>query len=326
MRALVLDRPGTPDSLRLATLPAPEAGANQLRVRVEACGLNPVDVQVAGGGRPEWVWPHVLGLDVVGLVDQLGPGVSGWRIGQRVAWHGDLTRPGGLAEWAVARVDTVAAVPDGLAPEAVAALPCAGMTAFQAVNRRLHVGPDDTVLVTAGAGGVGGFAIQLAALAGARVLTTASAGQADRLRGLGAAEVIDYHVVDVADRVRELTSGRGLDAVVDTRGPDSAGANLRLLVFGGRLASVAGRPDLSAVPPFTTAPSVHEIALGAAHQYGDRRARAELATMLAELMGLLAAGRLDPMVAAALPLERVPWGLTEILGGHVHGKLVYLAG
>lgn len=323
MRALVLPRPGTPDTLRRADLPIPEPGPGQARVKVEACGLNPVDYQVAAGGHPDWTWPHVLGLDVAGTVDALGEGVTGVHPGQRVVFHGDLRRPGGFAEFTLADATTLATVPDTVDWAVAAALPCAGMAAFQAVVRRLHVTAGDTVLVTAGAGGVGGFAVQLAARTGARVITTASAHNADHVRKLGADEVVDHRTEDVAARVRELTDGRGVDAVVDTVSPESATANLSLLVHGGGLASVAGRPELTAVAPFTIAPSVHEIALGAAHSDGDERARADLSTMLGELLALVADGNLDPMLSRTLPLGEVPSALGQLSERHVRGKFVH---
>ncbi|MBR8639673.1 zinc-binding dehydrogenase [Streptomyces tuirus] len=306
MRALVLDRPGPCDTLRLADLPVPEPGPGQVRVRVEACGLNPSDYQRAAYGIPEWTWPAVLGLDVVGIVDAPGPGVTTVRPRQRVAYHADIRERGGFAEYTLADAHVLAPVPEDLAPSDAAALPSAGLTAYQAVASRLRVTAQDTVLVTGGAGGVGGFAVQLAALAGARVLATASAHNTAHVRALGADAVVDHRTEDVPSGVRELTGGRGVDAVVDTVGPDSATANLGLLVHGGRLAAIAGRPDLSVVPPFSIAPSLHEIALGAAYTAGDERSRRQLSTMLTELLGMAADGRLDPMVTRTLPWKTCP--------------------
>ncbi|MGW0817001.1 zinc-binding dehydrogenase [Streptomyces viridiviolaceus] len=325
MRALVLDRPGTCDTLRPAELPTPLPGPGRVRVRVEACGLNPSDYQRAAYGIPEWEWPAILGLDVVGLVDTLGEGVTAVGLGQRVAFHGDIRERGGFADYALADATVLAPVPDGLEPARAAALPSAGLTAHQAVVRRLRVGKDDTVLVTGGAGGVGGFAVQLAARAGARVIATEAAHNTDHVKRLGADAVIDFRGEDIAARVRELTDGRGVDAVVDTIGSDSATANLGLLVHGGGLAAVAGRPDLNAVAPFGLAPSVHEIALGAAYLLGDHRSRVQLSIMLAELLEMAADGRLDPMLSRTVPFEDVPGALVELSGRQVRGKIVYVA-
>ncbi|MDR1188233.1 MAG: zinc-binding dehydrogenase, partial [Bifidobacteriaceae bacterium] len=284
MAALLLDRPGAPSGLRSGQAPVPAPGPGQVLVRVEAGGLNPVDYKIAAGGMPEWSWPHILGADVVGRVESVGEGVGRPVPGDRIAYHGDLRTPGGFADFAITTADTVALVPSGVDAVTAAALPCAAMTAHQAVSRRLHVRAGQTVLVTAGAGGVGGFAVQLAARVGARVIATASAANADHVRHLGAETVLDYRSQDIPERVRRLTDGRGVDAVVDAVSPVSATSLLPVLAFGGGIAAVAGRPDLRTVPSFTTAPSVHEIALGAAHSHGDAAARADLATMLGELL------------------------------------------
>ena len=340
MRALALTAPGSVDHLAMTELPMPEPGPGQVRIRVEAVGLNPVDAWlVLGDGNPDWTWPHVPGLDAAGVVDAIGPDVPsgsgggsgadarpGLAIGDRVAMHGDLRSPGGLAEFVVAEALAVARVPDGVDATGAAALPCAGMTAYQAVVRRLHVEAGQTILVTAAAGGVGGFAVQLAALAGARVIGTASAANREHVLALGASEVIDYRAEDVASRVRELTDGRGVDGVVDTVGTESATANLGLLAFGGGVACIAGRADLTAVEPFSIAPSIHEIALGAAHAHGDVAARRHLATDLEALLALVADGRLDPMVTRVLPLGATPSALVELAGRHVRGKLVVRIG
>jgi NADPH:quinone reductase-like Zn-dependent oxidoreductase len=322
MRALVLDKPGTPDTLHLSELPTPEPRPGQVRVRVLACGLNPSDYQRAQFGMPGWEWPAILGLDVVGLVDALAPDVEAIGLGERVVFHGHVQARGGLAQYTLADAATLTRVPEGVASVAAAAIPAAGMTAYQAVIRRLRVASGDTVLVTAGAGGVGGFAVQLAAGAGARVIATESAQNADRARELGADAVLDFRADDIAARVRELTDGRGVDAVVDTIGPESATANLQLLVHGGGMAAIAGRPDLSALPPFGVAPSVHEIALGAAYLIGDERAVRDLPRMLEQLLDLVDQGRLDPMVSRVVTLHQVPAALTELSERRLHGKLV----
>lgn len=342
MTALLLDRPAGPDELvaamRLGQLPIPEPGPGQVRLRVEACGLNPVDWKVARGGHPAWSWPHILGLDVAGTIDALGPGVAEPRcgapalrpdlaVGDRVALHHDLRRPGGLAQFVVVDALALAHVPDAVPTTDAAALPCAGMTAYHALTRRLRLAAGQTILITAGAGGVGGYAIQIARSLGARVIATASTTKAEAVRALGADEVIDYRAAGgpeaVAAAARALTpEGRGLDAVLDTLDPASATANLGALAFNGRLAFIGGRPDLLAVPGFTVSPSIHEVSLGAAYSAGTARDRADLAIMLAELLELAAFGRLDARVAEVVPLDAVPAAYARLAQGHQAGKLV----
>lgn len=325
MKALLLDAPGPPETLRLGEAQAPHAGPGEIVVRVKACGLNPVDYRVAQSGNPAWTWPHILGLDVAGVVEEVGQDVSGFVPGDKVAYHGDLRRNGGYAEFAVTAADTVAPMPQGLSFERAAALPCAGMTAYQAINRRLHLHAGDTILVTGGAGGVGGFAIQLARSRQARVFTTASPANLMYVGRLGADIVFDYHTDDVPTSVRELTNGYGVDGVIDTIGPDSARDNLELVAYGGGLVAVAGRPETNPVRPFTTSPSVHEISLGAAHAYGNPAARKDLVTMLTAIMRRVANGTLDAMLTETVSLADVPAALAHLATRHARGKTVYVA-
>lgn len=328
MRALVLDEPvTTPDqltqALRMTDLAMPQPAPGELRVRVEAGALNPTDYQRAHYGVPGWEWPAVLGLDVVGVVDKLGDGVEGFKIGDRVAYVGDIRSRGAFADYTIANAVAVARVPAGLDPVLAAAVPSAGLTAYQAIRRRLHVKPGDRVLVTAGAGGVGGFAVQLACLDGAEVLATEHPDNFDAVLGLGAQRVADYRADTLSEEVALFTGGLGLDGVIDSIGSDSATGHLHLLAHGGGLVSIAGRPDLSSVPPFFQAPSVHEIALGAAYMVNDDRAVADLAVMLEDLLRLVAEGRIDPMVGRVITRDEIPAALVELSARTVRGKIVH---
>ncbi len=323
MRALVIDQPGALDNLHLAELPVPEPGPGTLRVRVEAVGLNPVDYKLLmGGGHPAWIYPFVPGLDVAGVVDAVGPDVDGWQPGVRVFYHGDLSKPGGLAEYATIDARAAARIPDSVTSIAAAALPCAGLTAYQAVVRKLRVGPEDTVLIHGGAGGVGGFGVQLATRAGATVITTCSPHNLDYVQKLGAQYAIDYTHEDVSARVLEITGGRGVDAAVDVVSTASATEALLLLAFGGRLACVEALPDFRQWHMFDNGVTVHEIALGGAHASGDPRAIRDLARMGEELAALVAAGTIDPMVGDVVALDEVPNALHELAERHVRGKIV----
>lgn len=322
MRALVVERPGGPLDLRMSDHPIPRPGPGAVRVRVEACGLNPVDWKVAAGGPAEMPWPHVPGCDFVGIVDAVGPGVVSVAPGQRVAGHGAPAQDGALAEYVLADPLTVAEVPAGLDPVVAAALPCAAGTAYQSVVDKLRVTADDVVFVTAGGGAVGGHAVRIAAHLGARVVATASRRDHDRVLALGASEVIDHHAENVHARVLELTGGRGVDAVVDVLPAPSATRALRLLAFGGRIACVGDRAELDDFPAFTTAPSVHEIAFGAAHASGDERARRRLGSITAIVLEMAAEHRLDPVVATIVPLEQGAEALESVRRGTARGKVV----
>ncbi|HLO03931.1 MAG TPA: zinc-binding dehydrogenase [Symbiobacteriaceae bacterium] len=323
MKALVLDRPGTPDTLRIADLPRPTPGPGEVLVRVHAAGLNPVDYKMAEAGHVKWAYPFILGLDVAGTVVELGEGVTEWQPGDAVYYHGDLSRPGGFAEWAVVAAHVVAPIPAGLSFAQAAALPCAGFTAYQALYRKLHIEPGQSVLVTGGAGGVGGFAVQLAAHTGCSVIATCSTQNLEYVRSLGATHVVDYTKEDVVERVRALTDGRGVDAAVDTVSRASATevADL-LLAYNGGIACVAGSVDFTVARPFRQAASVHGVMLGGAHLSGDRLAQEDLARMGREFGALVASGRIDPMLHKVIRLEEIPEALVQLSGRHVRGKIV----
>jgi len=321
MQALLLSSPSGPSALALgkATIPDPIPGF--VRLRVEAVGLNPVDAGLTGGGHPDWSWPHIGGLDAAGVVDEVGEGVDGSLIGRRVAVHSDLRRDGAFAQFMLADARALARIPDDLTAVTAAALPCAGMTAYQCVVRRLHVAPGQTVLVTGGNGGVGGFAIQLAKAAGARVIATASS-RFDRLGELGADATVDYRADNAFDEIRGLAGDAGIDAIIDTVSPENASREVALLNHTGGIACVAGRATFDAVPPFGISPSIHEISLGAAYAAGRPAHVADLSTMLTDLLARVDAGALNPQLSRVIELAHVPDALAEIERRHIAGKIV----
>lgn len=324
MKALLLDRVGAPQTLYIGELPVPEPGSGQLRIRVQACGLNPSDFQRARYGVPDWEWPAVLGLDPAGVVDAVGPGVSDFHVGDRVVAHSDIRARGGLAELTLVSALATAKIPDSVSFTDAAAVPAAGLTAMEAIHR-LAVTREDAALITGAAGGVGGYALQLAKIRGARVIATDAGSNGDRVRALGADEFLDYQTQDISSETRRLTAGAGVDAVLDTVGTASATANAGLLRYGGRIATTAGRPDISVVPPFSIGPSTHEIALGASYTHGDERDQKRLGDNLAELLALLSDGEVRSMVDSTFTLAEVPEALTAMSERRLTGKAVYVA-
>lgn len=321
MKAVVLDKPGRPSTLHVADVAVPKVGEGEVLIRVHAVSLNPVDYKLAAGGHPAWRYPFILGLDVAGTIEALGPGVDGWTVGERVFYHGNLSRPGGYAEYVVTVAHVLARIPQDVSYLAAAALPCAGLTAYQSLDRRLHVRAGQTVLVQGGAGGVGGFGVQLAAQAGAVVISTASAHNFDYVTSLGASHVIDYRHEDIYERVMELTDGIGVDGILDTVSSESATDGTRMLAFGGGLTAVAGLPDFSRVS-FAKAISIHAISLGGPYFNGGCAAQADLGQMGEEMIAMVADGSIDPMVGEVISLDQVPDGLERLAGRHVRGKIV----
>ncbi|NER37469.1 MAG: zinc-binding dehydrogenase [Oscillatoria sp. SIO1A7] len=322
MKALVIDEPGTPETLRLTEMPQPEPGEGEVRVKVYAAGLNPADYKFMKRGFKSWSYPFVPGLDVAGVIDEIGAGVSDWKVGDAVYYHGNLSKPGGFAEEAITTARTLARLPDNLSFVEAAALPCAGWTAYQALHRKLHIEEGQTILVQGGAGGVGGFALQLARLAGVKAIATCSQRHFEWVRKLGAIAAIDYNTENVGDRVREITNGRGVDAIVDGVSSATATAGLELLAFGGGIVCVSGLPDFSKFQSFNRALSVHDIALGGAYFAGDTKAQDELARIGREFGKLAGDRQIDPMVAEVISLEEIPEGLIKLSQRHVRGKIV----
>jgi NADPH:quinone reductase len=324
MKAIILDGPGKPETMKLAERPKPEPGPGEIRIAVRAAGLNPVDYKLAANGIPTWTYPFIPGVDGAGIVDELGEGVTDWVKGDRVVYHGDMTKPGTFAEYAVTTAQTAAKIPDGLSFVEAAAFPCAGLTAYLALVRKMRVGQGQSILVHAGAGGVGGYAIQLAkALGASRILTTASPNNFEFIRSLGADETIDYNTEDVIERVTALTDGIGVDFILNTVNRATAQADLTALAYNGQLSCIAGAPvTVADFQPSNKTFSVHKLLLGGAHASNDRRAKKDLAVMADEFMALMTAGKVEAMVTETVKLDGIPQALARLAERHVRGKIV----
>ena len=325
MKAVVLTKPGTPDTLTVVTdQPIPKPKAGEIRVRVHAAGLNPVDYKLAMNGHPGWEYPFVPGVDVAGVVEEVGEGVSQWYIGDRVVYHGDLSKPGGFAEYSITTAHTVAPIPDGISFEDAAAIPCAGLTAYQVIMRKMHMRPGQSILIHAGSGGVGGYAIQLAKLCGAStIITTASPQNEAYVRGIGADIVIDYNTEDVYERVMSLTEGQGVDLVLNSINRATAQKDLSILSFGGQLACIAGAPETVAdFQPSTKTFTIHKLMLGGAHGSGNRKEEEDLPVMMEHFLSLMLEKKIDPLVKQIIALEEIPDGLKQLSEKHVQGKIV----
>ncbi|MCQ4637426.1 zinc-binding dehydrogenase [Anaerovorax odorimutans] len=325
MKAIVLTQTGHLDNLKYTEeRQIPQPGDNEIRVRVMAVGLNPVDYKLAEGwGDVQWEQPPVLGLDVAGIVDALGSRVTGFAPGERVFYHGSLAEcSGGFAEYACTTAHTVSRLPQEIDFESAAALPCSGFTAYQAVIEKLKLDSSKTILIHGGAGGVGGYGVQLAKLKGARVFSTCSARNDQYVKSLGADEIIHYRDEDIGQRVLELTDGRGVDYVVNTVDSETATKDIDLLAFSGELVAVVELPDFSRLRFYEKGMSIHEVALGGAHINGDLRAQKKLAEIGERYTRLLLESKIKLPAIRRIRLEEIPEGLAELKTRHVSGKIV----
>ncbi|MTH54764.1 zinc-binding dehydrogenase [Bacillus mangrovi] len=321
MKALLLEEKGQWKEMKAGQIEAPVPQKGEILIKVHASGLNPVDYKTAANGNPAWTYPHVPGLDAAGTVEGLGEGVSGIEIGDRVVYHGDMTKGGSFAEYDTTPAHMVSIIPEGVTFEDAAALPTAGYTAYEALFRKMPIHTFKTILIQGGAGGVGGFAIQLAKQAGLEVFTTASAENHDYVKSLGADHAIDYRSENVTEKVLELTGGRGVDAVLDTVSRQTATEALDYIAYRGQLAHIAGAPDTSTIKPFTKVISFHEIALGAIHK-ADYESQKDLAAMGDEMLQLLKDGKIQSLLAEKISLEEIPDALVRLSERHVKGKIV----
>ncbi|MFF4129235.1 NADP-dependent oxidoreductase [Microbispora rosea] len=301
-RAVVYETFGGPEVLELREVPEPHAGPGEVRVRVTAAGLNPMDWGIAS--RPEAAArfgitvPSGFGSDLAGVIDEVGDGATGFAVGDRV-YGGALGRA--IADFAVVRppADPLWHTPEGISDQVASTLPVAGLTAAAALAA-IGPGPGDTVLIGGAAGGVGVFAVQLARLAGATVIGTASPGTFEFLRQLGA-EPVAYGA-GLADRVRALEPG-GVTAATDLFGTETAEAALALGAAPERISTVAAGPDSP----------------GGVRATGAIDAPADA---LKQITDAILAGKLTVPIAAAFPVEKIRDAVTLQAGRHVHGKVV----
>ncbi len=240
MRAVQIQAWGDPEVLQIVELPEPEVGAGRVRLRVRRAGVNFVDTVQRRRDYLGALPPLVLGGEVVGEIDQLGDGVEGWQLGQRVV----ATTPGflnGYAERVVVDAGAVVGVPDGVSDEDAAVVPVQGLTAAELL-RYAPVGPGAVVLVHAAAGGVGSVLVQLARRAGATVV--AAAGEDSKLelaRALGAHHLVNYRTTGWTERVKDVSGGRGADVVYASAAGDVTRRSLAATAFGGQVVLYGAR-------------------------------------------------------------------------------------
>lgn len=285
MSALALNEVGTDFKLTEQTLSVPKLTDKQLLIKVEYTGLNPVDSKLANSGHGKWQYPHVPGLDGVGIV------VDSYTehcplIGKRVMWHSDLTKAGALAEYMVIDAHAVAQVPDEVDAAIAAAIPCAGMTALLTLCK-LQVEEGETILIDAGAGAVGQFAIQLAKNKGLTVLTTASKSNHAFLSKLGADFVFDYKDPELVLKIKQALGVTPLDAVIDMMGGELTARNIDLIRFNGKVACVNGLSPQDQGLLFSKSPSIHIISLGGAWLSNDMCAQHKLSIKGEQLLEMV---------------------------------------
>lgn len=250
MKALVLKRFNTP--YQLMEVEKPVAAKGQVLVKIMASGVNPIDLKIVAGkaahahARP----PAILGIDLAGIVESVGEEITGFKVGDEVygMTGGIAGVPGTLAEYAAVDADLLALKPKNLSMREAAAVPLIFITAWEGLVDRAKVGPNKTVLVHGGAGGVGHIAVQLAKAMGAEVFTTVNEANNDLIEGYGAVP-IDYKKLSVDDYVAKYTAGEGFDIIFDTVGSEILDASFKAAKqYTGHVLSILGWGTHSIAP------------------------------------------------------------------------------
>ena len=338
MRQVWIPRIGGPEVLELREAPDPEPKRGQVRIRVHAAGVNFADILARMGLYQDApALPAVVGYEVSGEIDKLGPEVEGPRIGERVL---ALTRFGGYSDMVCVAAEQLAAMPARLSFVEGAAIPVNYLTAWITLVHLGAVRSGDRVLVHAAAGGVGLAAVQICRSRGAVVLGTASQGKHARLQELGVRHCIDYHTQDFEQEVQRITDGAGVAIVLDGIGGASFAKSYRCLEHLGRLylygASSIAPPrkrsllravrGLLSMPTFKSIPLMHENRGVHGINLGHLWHRAPLLrAMLADILKLVEEGTLKPIIDASYPLEEAARAHERIQSRQNVGKVVLTA-
>ncbi|MGF0310034.1 quinone oxidoreductase family protein [Rhodococcus sp. IEGM1428] len=318
MRAIRIDNTGGPEVLTVVDLPVPTPGPGQILVRTDAIGINYIDTYFRSGLYPRAL-PYVPGDEGSGVIEQIGSDVTDFAPGDRVAW---AAAPGSYAEYVLVDASSAISVPDGVPADQAASALLQGMTAHYLIESTYPAQRGDTVLVHAGAGGVGLLLTQLAVAKGVNVITTVSTdAKAELSKRTGAAHVLRYDD-DIAARVRDITDGEGVHAVYDGVGADTFEASLASLRIRGTLVlfGAASGP----VPPldpqrlngagslFLTRPTL-------AHHIRDR---AELEWRAGDVFAAMASGTLTVQVGARYALEDAAQAHIDLESRKTTGSIV----
>lgn len=329
MKAFVVDRYGRKSGIRAADMPVPEPREDDVLIQIHAAGVNPLDAKIRDGEFKlilPYRLPLILGNDVAGVVIRVGSRVQQFKPGDEIYARPHKDRIGTFAEFIALREDAVALKPKTLTMEEAASIPLVGLTAWQALIEKGQLKKGQKVLIHAGSGGVGTFAIQLAKHVGATVATTASAGNAEWLKQLGADIVIDYRKDDFAAVLKDF------DVVLDTQGGKTLERSLQVLKPGGRLIGIAGPPDpdfaeeMGATWFLKTAMRflsyrVRKAAKRHDVTYSFLFMRAD-GSQLAQIAALIDAGVIKPVIDRVFPFASTQEALAYVETGRVKGKAV----
>ncbi|KAB0669902.1 NADP-dependent oxidoreductase [Oryzomonas sagensis] len=305
MKAVRIHAYGGPEALVYEDAPLPQPGKDEILVRVHAAAVNPVDWKIREGylkGMLNSRLPLIMGWDLSGTVEAVGPEVVRFKVGDEVFSRPDIERDGAYAEFIVIRENEAAFKPQSIDHLHAAAIPLAGLTACKSLFAAAKLSAGQAILIHGAAGGVGTYAVQLAKWKGAHVIATASERNHDYLRELGADEVIAYQNVRFEDKVRDV------DVVFDTIGGETQTRSWNVVKQGGVMVSIVS-------PPSQEEAVAHGVRAEFVFIQPD-------AAELSALAKLVDSGKLRVMVEAVLPLAEARRAQELSQNGHTRGKIV----
>lgn len=321
MKAIQIQKNGGPEVMKPVEVAAPQAAPGQPLVKLEAAGVNFIDVYHRNGLYPVDL-PYTLGVEGAGVVQEAGEGSEPFRAGDRVAWVGVA---GSYAEYAVVPADRLVRIPEGVGFREAAAAMLQGMTAHYLAFDTYALGPADTALIHAAAGGVGQLLVQLAKQRGARVLATVSTeAKAELARKAGADEVILYSREDFEEQTRRLTGGRGVNVVYDSVGQATFLKSLGCLALRGTLVSFgqsSGKIDAFDPALLGAKGSLYLTRPSLFHYVADRES---LERRAAEVLGWVASGKLRIHIGETFPLEQAAEAHRRLEARKTVGKVLLL--
>ena len=323
MRAIALEQPSEQINLVDIELPLPECCDSELLIKVESVGLSPLDAQLAKTGLcNRWQSPHVIGLDAVGIVVKAAKGIFP-NVGERVMWHANIGGAGVLSEYTTVPNFAVSVVPPEITANEAATIPCAGLAALIALGK-LQLVEGNTILIEAGAGAVGQFAIQLAKQQGVDVFTTASKRNHNLVKKLGADVVFDYKDKKLVEKMSRELGAQGFDAVLDSVGGESTIRNIELMRFCGRIACLKPLPTFNQQLLDRKSPSINIVSLCGAWLANSLCAQQKMSFMGNLLLENVAKGEIKvPNVSVVdFSADSIASALHKQLAGGLTGKQV----
>src|SRR5438034_8685371 len=329
MKAFIVDRYGSADRVRASEVPDPEMREDDVLVEIHAAGVNPLDSKIRDGEYKlllPYRSPLILGNELAGVVVRVGARVRRFKTGDEVYARPDKNRIGTFAEFIAVREDDLAIKPKSLTMEEAASIPLVGLTAWQALIEKAKLKKGQKVLIHAGSGGVGTFAIQLAKHVGATVATTTSTANIDLVKSLGADVVVDYTKEDFEKVLRDC------DLVLNSLGKDTLKKSLRVLKPGGKLISISGPPDPDFAKDLGSGWMLRQVMRLLSYSIRRKAKRHRVSysflfmrangDQLREITSLIDSGIIRPIVDRVFSFESMKEALAYVDTGRAEGKVV----